>query len=99
MTDLETKRKHIEMAMKVLGLGALCLILGPIYLTLLHGMAALVALGIASAVGFAVVNLLPAFAASVANWRLKALKAVAAANPIETLENQYAERESAFVLR
>ena len=49
MTDLETKRKHIETAMKILGLGALCLILGPVYLTLLHGLGALIALGIAAA--------------------------------------------------
>jgi molecular chaperone GrpE (heat shock protein) len=33
----------------------------------------------------------------VANWRLKTLKAVAAANPIETLENQYADREQALL--
>lgn len=97
MTDLETKRKHIETAMKILGLGALCLILGPVYLTLIHGLGALIALGIAAAGAFVVINLLPSFAAMVANWRLKAIKAVAAANPIETLENQYAERQNALI--
>ena len=97
MTDLETKRKHIETAMKILGLGALCLILGPVYLTLLHGLGALIALGIAAAGAFVVINLLPSFAAMVANWRLKALKAVAAANPIETLENRYSQLKDALL--
>lgn len=97
MQDLELKRKRIETAMKIVGLIAACFILGPFYLILLHGMAALFALLIALGVGFVVVNFLPTVAAAIANWRLKALKAVAAANPIETLENQYGEREKALV--
>lgn len=94
---LDQRKKRIETIVKVLGLAGLCLILGPVYITLLHGMAALVALGVASLIGFTVVNFLPAFAALIANWRLKALKAVAAQNPIETLENQYAQRQDALL--
>lgn len=82
----EQRTKRIETAVKIAGVGGLLLILGPVYLTLLHGMMALAALGITSAVGFVIINLIPAFARLVGNWRLKALKAVAAMNPIENLE-------------
>lgn len=94
---LEQRRKRIETAAKVIGLAGVCLLLGPVYIILLHGMAALFALGAAAVVGFVAVNFLPVFAYHVANWRLKALKAVAAANPIETLENQYAQRQQAIL--
>ena len=92
----EQRKQRIETLVKVLAVGGLCLILGPIYLTMLHGMAAIAALGIFSAVGFVVINLIPAFARLVGNWRLKALKAVASANPIENLEMIYKEKQEAL---
>jgi hypothetical protein len=92
----EQRKQRIETIVKVLAVGGLCLILGPVYLTLLHGMAAIVALGVFSVIGFVVINLIPAFARLVGNWRLKALKAVAAANPIESLENVYKQKQEAL---
>lgn len=92
MNELETKRQKYQKWAKFLGFGAFLVALGPIYILMLQGIAALVALGIAAAVAFVVINLLPAFGVLVANWRLKALKAVASANPIETLENQYEQK-------
>lgn len=98
MTTLtpEQKKQRIETIVKILGVAGLCLVLGPIYLTLLHGMAALVALGVFSAIAFVIINFLPAFARLVGNWRLKALKAVAAANPIENLEMIYRDKKAAL---
>jgi len=43
-----------------------------------------------------VINLIPAVARLVGNWRLKALKAVAAANPIENLEMIYRDKMNAL---
>ena len=53
-------------------------------------------LGVFSAVAFVIINLIPAFARLVGNWRLKALKAVAAANPIENLEMIYRDKMNAL---
>jgi hypothetical protein len=92
----EQRKQRIETIVKILSVAGLCLILGPVYLTMLHGMEALVALGVFSAIGFVVINLIPAFARLVGNWRLKALKAVAAANPIENLEMIYRDKMNAL---
>lgn len=96
MQDLEQKRKRVETIAKIAGLGVLCLVLGPVYLTLLHGITALAALTGCAAGGFVIINFIPAFARLVGNWRLKALKAVAAANPIENLEMIYNEKQQAL---
>jgi hypothetical protein len=46
----EQRKQRIETIVKILSVAGLCLILGPVYLTMLHGMEALVALGVFSAV-------------------------------------------------
>lgn len=97
MNELELKRKRIETIAKVAGLLGVTLILGPFYLVILHGIGALAALAGATVIGLTAVNFIPWFAMKLANWKLKALKAEAAANPIETLENQYKEREQGLV--
>jgi hypothetical protein len=70
----------------------LALFLGPfLYLigTALFGIAyAGAALIVASVVALAALNLVPAVAFKFANWKLRALKAEAAKNPVETLQNQ-----------
>lgn len=59
---------------------------------------AFISLIVVSVTGLVVVNVgLPWFGVTLANWRLKALKAAAAMNPIETLENQYADRQTALL--
>jgi hypothetical protein len=99
MIDLELKRKRIETLAKIGALVVTCLVLGPFYLTLLHGLGALFALFIAFGIGFVAINFMPWFAAMVANWRLKALKYEASVNPIETLENQEADKMKALAAR
>lgn len=96
MNDLESKRKRIETVVKILALAGVCLVIGPFYLIMLHGLATLTALGIAFVVGFVAINFMPWFAAMIANWRLKALKYEASQNPIETLENQEADKMKAL---
>jgi hypothetical protein len=96
--NLEDRRKRIETLVKILGLAGVCLVLGPVYLIMMHGLAALTALGVAALFGFTAVQFLPVLSVQIANWRLKALKAVAAANPIETLENQYRQKQEALAV-
>ena len=93
-TNLEQKRQRIETAVKILALVVVGFFVAPFIFIAIKG---LVGVLVAGTVGLAAVNLAPSVAAHIANWRLKALKAVAAANPIETLENQYAQRKDALV--
>jgi hypothetical protein len=94
MNDLEQKRQRIEKVVKVLLLLGIGFVAAPFIFVAIKG---LIGLLIALTIGVAAINFAPAVAAGLANWKLKALKAAAAANPIETLENQYAERESALL--
>lgn len=79
--DLSEKEAKIKtVATWGIGLGAMAL-LAPVVFLALQGVAALVAFVVIGAVA---VNLAPAFGRLVAAWRIKAIQAVAAANPIET---------------
>jgi hypothetical protein len=93
-TNLEQKRKSIETAVKILALVVVGFIVAPVIFIAIKGLIGAI---VAAVVGLVAINLAPSVAAMVANWRLKALKAVAAANPIETLENQYADRQNALM--
>ena len=95
MNELELKRKRIETFGKVLGLGIAGFLFAPIAYATITGVVSLIVVGIIALVTVQVG--VPWFAASLANWRLKALKATAAANPIETLENRYQDRQNALV--
>jgi hypothetical protein len=93
--DLEARRKKIETLAKVAGLAVAGFLFAPFALATIQG---LVSLLVVVCVGLLVVNIgIPWFSVTLANWRLKALKAAAAANPIETLENQYQIRQDALL--
>lgn len=95
MNDLELKRKRIETVVKVLGVGVVGFLVAPFAFIAIKGIVGLIVI---AAISLLVINVaVPWFAVSIANWRLKALKAAAAANPIEMLENQYIKRESNLV--
>ena len=91
---LEQKRLGIEKWVKIIGLCVTGFLVAPFIFATIKG---IVGLGIAALIALVTINLMPSIAALIASWRLKALKAVAAANPIETLELQYGEREQALV--
>jgi hypothetical protein len=94
MNDLELKRERIEKIVKYAALPIVGFIVAPYIFLSIKGLIGLVIAGVISVV---VVNMIPWFAAVVANWRLKALKHEAAKNPIETLENDYKRRHEALV--
>ena len=56
MIDLETRRKRIETLAKIGALVVTCLVLGPFYLVIMHGLGALFALIVAFGVGFVAIN-------------------------------------------
>jgi gas vesicle protein len=94
MNDIEQKRKRIETIAKVIGLCVAAFFFAPIAFLTIKGLVSLIVVGV---IALFTVNVgIPWFAISLANWRLKALKSAASANPIETLENQYKDRMDAL---
>jgi hypothetical protein len=91
--NLESKRKNIERVVKVLGLLVAGFVVAPFVFIAIKG---LIGLALAAVVGWGIVFFTPVVAAMMANWRLKALKAEAARNPVETLQNDYAKRQTAL---
>lgn len=94
MNALELKRQRIERIVKIVALLGIAFFVSPFIFATIQGLVGLV---VAFAIGTVAVNLAPWFAAKVANWRLKALKHEAALNPIETLEEQYRQREQGLI--
>jgi hypothetical protein len=82
----EEKRKQLQKLWKIILGGLVCLAVGPFALLI-------VGLGPAILLSWVIIQFLPWFSASIANWRLKALKAEAARNPVETLQNGYIQQQ------
>jgi len=93
MTDLEQKRKRIELLVKVIGLGVLGVFVAPFVFLSIQGLFGLL---VAGGISWGIINFLPYFAMKMANWRIKALKAESAKNPVETLQNQYIKKQDAL---
>lgn len=79
-----------------MGLGVLALVVGPLMFTILHGLGAIAALLVATAAITTVWKFIPYCGMVIGNWRLKAIKAEASKNPIETLQNQFNEKTKAI---
>lgn len=91
--ELELKRKRIDLAVKGVALLGISFVAAPVVLVALPGLIGLVA---TLAIGVTAVNVAPVFSMKIANWRIKAKKAEAAKNPVETLQNDYGRRETAL---
>lgn len=87
----EERKQRIEKILKLVGLGVVGFIVSPVIFATIQGLVGLI---VAAAIGLFAVNVaVPWYAMKIANWRLKAMKAEAAKNPVETLQNQYLEKE------
>jgi hypothetical protein len=91
---LEQKRQNIERAVKIIVLCVVAFLVSPFIFATIKGLAGL---AIAAVVALVMINVAPSAAALIATWRLKALKAVAAANPIETLQIAYNTRKESLI--
>lgn len=89
----EQKRKNILKLTKIGMLLASAFLISPFVFGILQGLAGLIGIGVTLGVTWA---LAPTVGAKLANWRIKQLKAEAAKNPIETMENTYAQRAQAL---
>jgi len=88
--DIDKRRKRIEMLIKIVGLCVAAFFVAPFVFIVIKGLIGMV---IAAVVGGSIIFFTPVVARVFANWRLKAIKAEAARNPIETLQNDYGKRQ------
>jgi hypothetical protein len=87
--EQDRKRKNIERGVKILAAGVVCFLAAPFVYIAIGGLIGLLIFGgIVTATSF----IAPVVARKAANWRLGLIKAEAAKNPIETLQNDYAKQ-------
>lgn len=72
---------------------AAALLISPVIFMIVKG---LVGLAVAGVIGMAIISFAPVVSMKLANWKLKAIKAEAAANPVETMQNVYREKSQAL---
>ncbi len=84
----EVKRKRLARWVGVGLVAATIIVVTPLIYTLIKGLAGLVVAGV---IGAAIISFAPVVAMKFANWKLKAIKSEARANPIETLQNNLLE--------
>jgi len=92
----EQRKQRTELIVKIVGLLGVCLVLGPLAGTIAAGLGALAALLVGVAGIFVVWKFIPWFALKIGNARLKAIKAEAMKNPVETLQNQLVEKRKSL---
>lgn len=91
--DNETRRKRIEMAVKIGALGLVGFFVAPFILIAVKG---ILGLALAAGISFSLIYFTPVMASMLANWRLKAIKAEASRNPVETLQNDFRAKSIAL---
>jgi hypothetical protein len=91
--DLESKRKKIKKWVTIGAIFVGCVFVAPIVGLAIQGLIGLALFGIISLI---TINLTPWLSDVVANWRLKLIKAEAARNPVETLQNDFVQKQSAL---
>ena len=89
----EQRKKRVETAVKVAGLTVAGILFAPVALLAVGGLIGII---IAGTISLSIIYATPVVAMKLANWRLKMLKAEATKNPVETLQNQYVQKEAAL---
>lgn len=93
MDALDIRKARLSSAVKW-GLGiAAAVLISPVIFLAVQG---LIGLALAGIVGLAIINFAPVLGMKFANWKLKAIKAEAARNPVETMQAVYAEKAAAL---
>lgn len=88
-TDIQKKEQRWQTIGALIGIGLLAFVVSPFIMATIKGLLGLVTCMIIAGISW---KFLPWFSMKIANLRLKAIKAEASANPIETLQNQLIEK-------
>jgi hypothetical protein len=87
--DYDSKHQKIQTIAMVVITGLVGFFVAPFVFIAIKGIVGLV---VAAAISFVAIQFMPYFGSLVANWRLKAIKAEASKNPIETLQNDLMDK-------
>lgn len=90
--NTEAQRKRIALITKWAIVGVACLLIAPLTMVILQGALGAAAIAVAGVVGYTCIELAPVFSMKIANIRMKAIMNEAEKNPIETMQNVFAEQ-------
>lgn len=91
--DLKLKKEKIKKYALIGMVLVACGIIAPLIGLLIQGLVGILVFG---AICFLAIQLAPWFGDVIANWRLKLIKGEAAKNPVETLQNDFMQRQEAL---
>jgi len=94
--SIEQKKQRTETLVKLLIFSVIGFVVAPFVFIAIKGLVGLI---VAFVIAFAAIQFAPLVAVKIGNWRIKALKAEAAANPIETLETEWKRRKEELAAR
>lgn len=89
MIPIEIRKQRLATGLKWGMAGLAALVVSPIIFLIVKG---LIGVALAAMIGLAIVNFAPVLSMKFANWKLAGIKHEARTNPIETLQNQLAQR-------
>ena len=92
----EQRKERLKLGLNIAAVAGICLLVGPFTVTILHGLGALLAIGITVGVAWVAMKFLGVFTLMISNAALKSMKAEATRNPVETLQTEYVKKQSAL---
>jgi hypothetical protein len=92
----EQRKARLQFGLNLVVLGIVAAFVGPFAVAILHGLGVLLAVGITVGIAWVAMKFLGVFTLMIANASLKAIKAEAMRNPVETLQTEYVKKQSAL---
>ena len=92
----EQKKQRLLFGLNLVVVGIVACIVGPFAVIILHGLSILFALALTIGVAWIAMKFLGVFTLMIANASLKAMKAEAMRNPVETLQTEYVKKQDAL---
>ena len=92
----EQRKQRLLLGLNIVVVGVIALVVGPLAVTILHGLGALLAITATVGVAWVGMKFLGVFTLMISNYALKAMKAEAMRNPVETLQVEYVKKQNAL---
>jgi len=92
----EQRKARLQLGLNIAGVCLIAAFVGPFAVTILHGLGALFAVAITVGICWTAMKFMGWFTLMIANASLKAMKAEAMRNPVETLQTEYVKKQQAL---
>ena len=92
----EQRKARLQLGLNIAGVCLIAAFVGPFAVTILHGLGALLAVAITVGIAWTAMKFMNWFTLMIANASLKAMKAEAMKNPVETLQTEYVKKNEAL---